>query len=47
MCVCYIIICIDEKVLCILNAGVLSTFPLHDTSSQLDMISEKAWIYHI
>ena len=42
MCVCvsyYIIIYIDEKVLCILNAAVLSTFPRYDTNSQLDMIS--------
>lgn len=40
MCVCYyVIIYIDEKVLCILNAAVLSTFPHYDDSSQLDMIS--------
>ena len=36
---CYIIIYIDEKVLCIINEAVLSTFPHYDTSSQLDMIS--------
>lgn len=34
----YNIIYIDGKVLCILNAAVLNTFPHYDTSSQLDMI---------